>query len=83
MKTIVLSETGRGRPILSDARAGQSREQSKTRKGPGTTAGDTLLERQRNLTDRAPSDYASWLFKEFQISMCPGLLSVRTPEVLP
>ena len=54
VKPIALSETGRGRPILSDARASRSREQSKTQKGPVTTAGDTLLERQRNLTDRAP-----------------------------
>lgn len=38
-----------------------------------------------SLTERGTDYHVSWLFEEFQIGMCPGLMSVRTrkPEVLP
>lgn len=38
-----------------------------------------------SLTERCTDYHVSWMFKEFQIGMCPGLMSVRprTPEVLP
>jgi hypothetical protein len=41
--------------------------------------------REISLTERGTDYRVSWLFEEFQIGMCPGLMSVRTrtPEVLP